>query len=723
LAIPISSVLEEALEIARLGIPVDLFPSGVKKNTNPEWQLNCTTDLNEIVRRAEAEPHKTNYSMVAKAQSNGFVFLDDDGGIRAEYEKVYGKLSPTRKHQSCGGAFHYIFKHSVKSLAFQKEIDKAYIGETKSSGGELWSLRMHNAYILGPKSVATSSNGVTGEYKAVYKAPVVEIPDTLLEFLIARWKAAQKKVETKSSTWLDDPIPEGERNTKLFKIACALRNAGLDEDSIYAAMSVKNEKQCVVPISDEELKTLCHSAAAYKPKPNTVLVGGKIAGSEQPQTASVSSGMITKEQLEALVDRSAIVKKPIFPEWTMADTSIYRNLVQPALKTSNKISYLIFMPTIVAYMNYLSTKIQLKGLNAVPMTMFLGSIACKGTYKSSCAELGFRYLNTIGISDDFSSRISNANGKQLLFTVGSTEALGIRMEQVRCRNAVLYYDELRKASKKMGIDNSSFSSDLITVYESGKFANDIKETKKSFYHAPGTYCVSWIFCSTIKAFNEVWPRIILNNSDLLDRMFFVLGPEKVSESDEANLYTDPDFMDTCSETRQLIDKALEQKIYDYEDYEEAKFIIKNELAGLTTSDIGDGEDSLDLSMSRLVGLTQKLALFFAVDLGLASITGECLERATALVKYRCAVIRYLRPIEADSVLGRLQQLMIHTIRSNQGQMLVRQWKRLCHYDRYDTELWFRAQKGLIQTGKIRLDTLRAATGHDHNTVTLLKDRD
>jgi len=268
--------LRLALAIAALGIPVDFLDGGSKGGGNTEgWQDWATTDPVEIRRRATANPTKTNYMMLAKAIPGGFLFLDDDGGIRAEYEKIYGPMLPTRKHQSPSGKFHYIYEHSAASLDYQKEIGKAYISET-GEDGELWSLRMHNAYVIGPGSIATSTkNGVTAEYKVAYDAPIIEIPDTLLKFLADRYAAIEKKKAEKSDTWMDESILEGERNKTLFAIGSALRNAGLDEDSIFAALSVKNQNQCSVPISDEELRTISHSAAKYDPAKTTVTRDGK----------------------------------------------------------------------------------------------------------------------------------------------------------------------------------------------------------------------------------------------------------------------------------------------------------------------------------------------------------------------------------------------------------------------------------------------------------------
>ena len=714
--------IQDIVKIAQQGGYIDFFAGNEKKNTNLEWQNTCTRDVAEIMRRAEAATG--NYSIIAKAEPDALLVLDDDGGIRALYEEKHGRLSATLKLATPNGGFHYPFKHSARSLALHSEIGKAYISEPKPDGkGELWSLRIHNSYIVGPGSKITKKDGTQGEYKIAYHAPIAEIPDSLLDFLVERWKAQNKTTKT-PVTLTGDMIEYGSHDTELTRIAGKLRQVGMEEEMIAAALIEVCEKRCEGYGSDykEMCEKIARSVCTLYPvgKETTVLVNGRVAGQGQVQTIAPAP---SNEDIQDRIDRSAVIEPPKPPLWTMQGTSIYRNLCEPASRTSNKLPFLIFMPTMATYLNYLSTRVRIKGQENSPLTIFLGSIACKGTFKSSCAELGFRYLNMIGISQRHSGTVSNANGKQLIMTVGSTEGLGLAMETTRCKQVVLYYDELRKASKKMGIEHSAFSSDLITMYESGDFTNGIKSTKASFFHPAGTYCVSWIFCTTIKSFHEVWPKIMGNNSDLIDRMFFVLGPESVKESDHVNLFTDPDFTNSCAETRALIDRALNQKSYEYEDYDTAQQMLKTGLEGLSSVESADGDDSLDLSMSRLVGLVQKLALFFAVDLGLDCIDSECLERAIALVRYRCNVIRYLRPIEADTPLGRLQQLMLHTLRSNQGQMPTRRWKQLCNYNRHDSEIWWRAETGLKKQGRIIFFEKGGMSGRTKSFVGLLKPQD
>ena len=173
-------------------------------------------------------------------------------------------MPATLKVKTWSGKYHYYFRYSAKALAVQKVFGKAYLQEKKADKkGELWSLRMNNAYGLGPGSVVTE-DGKTGEYTIAWDAPIVEIPDSFLDFLVGRYEAAQsgkaqpstalavavaapaagsdnaaphawKKPKGKKEWQRElnsvELIGEGERNSVLISIAGHLRHAlKFDED-------------------------------------------------------------------------------------------------------------------------------------------------------------------------------------------------------------------------------------------------------------------------------------------------------------------------------------------------------------------------------------------------------------------------------------------------------------------------------------------------------------
>jgi hypothetical protein len=84
--------------------------------------------------------------------------------------------------------------------------------------------------------------------------PPVPAPGWVVEAPRPRYQAVPVSVGA--------PIPEGKRNTRLFKIACALRRHGCTPGEILCAVRCVNER-CEPPLADEELRSLAWSASRY----------------------------------------------------------------------------------------------------------------------------------------------------------------------------------------------------------------------------------------------------------------------------------------------------------------------------------------------------------------------------------------------------------------------------------------------------------------------------
>lgn len=254
----------QALKYAELGIPIELVEANTKACRQPNWENTCTTDTAEIIARAKAKPAWTNYALVAKAVPGGFLFLDDDGGIRAIFESQGNKMEPTLKQKSCGGKFHYIYKHSPVSLAFFERTKKAYIGEKNPDGeGELWSLRINNSYVVGAGSIAPPKEGEEPKpYELAYDVTIIEIPDALLSFLVGRWEAGEKKV--RAATEAGVPIPQGQRNKTITSRLGKIHHdaGGLSKETLLVVARDINQ-YCETPLHDSELETIAGSIARY----------------------------------------------------------------------------------------------------------------------------------------------------------------------------------------------------------------------------------------------------------------------------------------------------------------------------------------------------------------------------------------------------------------------------------------------------------------------------
>jgi hypothetical protein len=65
-----------------------------------------------------------------------------------------------------------------------------------------------------------------------------------------------------------EEIHQGNRDSELFRLACAVRRQGLTEDEIYAALEVVNRERCVPPLPGGTVRAKAASACKYAPDPD-----------------------------------------------------------------------------------------------------------------------------------------------------------------------------------------------------------------------------------------------------------------------------------------------------------------------------------------------------------------------------------------------------------------------------------------------------------------------
>ena len=311
----------------------------------------------------------------------------------------------------------------------------------------------------------------------------------------------------------------------------------------------------------------------------TPLIAGVPVG-QQPQIG---------ERIE--VPKLNNVAWPVFPDWVMSGTSLFEHFVRPVCEQNSRIPYFMFLSSAALMMNYLGLKVRVEYRNLIP-SIFMVLIGEKGrAIKSSSVEDAIEYLQYAGIMDHANGSTRNAEGKSLVWTAGSPEGLGLEMTRTNAKNCVLFYDELSALTSKAEIDSSSLKSSLLTLYESGKFSNTIKSRKEAYSFDPKTYCASLIACTTNENFEDLWSRLAGKSSGLDDRFMFVLQPEELGDL-TPHIYVNT--KDGALETRNRIDKAVQQGLYSIDDIVPLEHHIKT---------LGN----------RAEIRAEKWALYFAVD--------------------------------------------------------------------------------------------------------------
>jgi Primase C terminal 1 (PriCT-1)/Bifunctional DNA primase/polymerase, N-terminal len=668
--------LAGALYMAKFDIPVIWIPGDSKASVETDWPDKGTTNPEEIRGLWTAHPG-CNFAGIGRQEiGKPFVWEFDSPDVRKRFEKATGrKLTDTTSVTSRYQRGHRWYLGTEESVSLGNLAQHAVIG------GD-FSVRMNHAYALLPGSVNPVSKKQYTLRSDVSPAP---ISSEEVAWLREQRKEKGVKVNFKS----DEPIAESGRNNTLFEMGAMLCNAGLDEEQILSLLLETNRSRCVPPLPESEVRTIASSAAKRESHLGTTpLVGGKVAG----MPAAVVPNAIQFE-----IDDADTFVRPQFPRWVFRGTSLEEGLVNPVCEASTKLPEFVFMPAVQLFLNILSGKVNLKYRPTV-LNIYLGLISTRAKFfKSSSCEVAQDYFAKIGLLGNIGAGVNNADGKILVTSPSSPEGLGLSMARTNCRNALLYYDELKKFIKKAGIEASAFGSDLLTFYEAGRFESTVKSRKESFSFNPGTYCFGWLWCTTDVSFPDLWSGLSGITSGLDDRMFFVLSPET---NQEPTFYEQPDLTAGTVKTRQLIDKAISQGTFAYEDYDEAKRVVSK------------------LTEPRAIGLFERLALYFAADLGLDAIDSDCTERAIALVEYREKVYRYLDPGEAITLLGRLQMKMVRVLQNYRGQMTLREFERAMNYARYGSELWNAALFGLCKLNRVVLDATKYP-----KTVYLVKQED
>lgn len=652
-----------AVPLSQIGVPTIPLRPKTKIAFIEEWESKATTDLNQIDNWDKEYP-EANGASVALSNLDGVWFFEmDSPGVWDRIEKDTGKKLPrTFRVRSRPGRGHFYWKQNDKSIAMGN-IAQGYV-----KGGD-WSARVDRQYVVAPGSIHPDS-GLP--YELVSNSPIIEAPDWFINWCLSQ------KLEKKNQGYIEgDPIPDGARNVTLASIAGRLRHAGLEPEEMFSVLSRINQERCKPPKPSEEVKTIAYSIGRYDiGKDETPTIGGVKAGTNPVVRIATPQETAVVSAEEFVFPKWNKIPYPKFPEWVMAGTSIYQGLVKPYCDVNTRYPEFMFMPAMVTMMNYLGTRVRVE-YKDWSTALYLVMIGKRGwVIKSSSAQDAIKYFEAAGLAAYGGRHIKNAEGKSLLFQVGSTEGLGQEMARTNCKNGILFYDELSAMVAKASIDGSSMISHMLQMYESNLWQNMTKSRKDGFDFAPGTYCTSIIACTTDQNFNELWSRMSGQSSGLDDRFFFLFQPEvlKVVEP--------PISVDTTNgaiETRKLIDKAVQQGVYKIFNSSPLRRIKDN----------------------RSEIRAEKFALAFAVDLGLDELDEVCIERGMALVQYEAAVKKYLQPQEAFTREGGLQKKIEQYLRQRDGGTSRRQMERELHASRYGTTLWNMAMKGLSHSGAIQ----------------------
>lgn len=653
--------------LAKMGVPTTPVRPNSKQAFLPDFPNKATTDIAQIMEWDAAYPNH-NGACVARAEVGGVWFFEvDSPDVIPRIEKETGHQMPaTFRVRSRPGRGHYYFRQTPSSIAMGN-LSQTYVV------GQDWSARVNHQYVVAPGSLHPD----TGEpYKALdWDKQIEAAPEWLIN-----WCASQK-IQSKQSVSVAEParntngrVPHGAIHGWMLTQAGRLRNAGLTQDEIETTLLRLVHEQCEPPIDDAKVIAMAKSICNYAPGNTTGIAIQMTQHPDVPAEAMVPA--VPPEPEETLAFEE--IEYPVFPRWVMENTSLYEGFVKPYCEKNSRIPEFMWLPSVVMFLNYLGGKVKVP-YKGWPTSLYLVVIGKKGrANKSSSITSGKQFFEYASMLTHFGKETKSAEGRSIVWEVGSPEGLGTDMQKVNCKNAILHYDEFSGLVGKARIEGSGMNSALLKMYESQLFANSVKSKKDAYSLAPNSYVLSVITSTTDKKFTELWSQLAGEDTGLDDRFFFLLEPKSLPP---VKLEEQVSFHEAALETRKLIDKAVNQKEY--------KFFDQTPLQRIAL-----------LYGNRTEIRAEKFALYFAIDMGLSEIDEDAVERGIALVKYEQAVKKYLMSFEAKNEQAQLEISVIRLLKKSNGVMPTRMIERELHVERFGTTLWYKAFSGLQKAGYI-----------------------
>lgn len=248
-----AAVLDRALAAAAKGWKV--FPTGGKtgKEALVPWQRMATRNeraIRQLFRRRDARN-------VGLMLPEGTLVIDVDDP--AAFAATGLTLPDAPGQQTPRGGFHRFYHANGKA----KQQVKAIAGIDTRVGGK----------------------GYVCAYEVDRLPDVDRLPEA------PDWVYASTR--TVKVDFAPTRITETQRNNTLASLAGSMRNRGMTQEAIYAALSVENEARCDPPLADTEVRTIARSVSRYPP-------------ADGPDD-------VTDDDLAALLGMRALADVPLIP--------------------------------------------------------------------------------------------------------------------------------------------------------------------------------------------------------------------------------------------------------------------------------------------------------------------------------------------------------------------------------------------------------------------------
>jgi Bifunctional DNA primase/polymerase, N-terminal/Primase C terminal 1 (PriCT-1) len=491
-----------ALPMAKMGVPVIRLMPKSKIAIDKGWQDLATTDEAKILAW-DSETPNCNAACVAKNDSVCFLETDrPGGGVIAEYEQETGEKFKTFTVSSSPGHFHFYFK--------QTDASRALGALVQGPGGiPFGSFRQHNAYVVAPGSIHPE----TGKpYRVMIDAPIIPIPDSLINWLRSKIQGKQEKPAT-----ADGPrqlVPHGFIHAAITSEAGRLRKFGYEPEAIRSALLDWAHANCEPPLDDKRIEQVALSMANYKPEDPRLNEFVKVDKDVEiiPAGTDVAAEEVVQETFE-------------YPYWCWNGT-LYEDYALLAGE-GNVIPKEFFIEAVKAYVGAICGHRVLPFVNPDQEARFYTIlIAPAGSGKSTATKWTREMFAGTGLVYDLGQAGGYTNVGCAIGSFASSTGL-IKSGFTKHDRLLMAYDEASTLVEKFGITGSgdSFLDIVNQVYESGAVPQlATKETKEIISKIVHT---SIIGCTTKEKWAAAFTKTNAESSGFFQRLNIISN-----ESDE-----------------------------------------------------------------------------------------------------------------------------------------------------------------------------------------------
>jgi hypothetical protein len=200
-----------------------------------DWQGRASNEATWLVRCWKKWPDAN----VGVATGEGLIVVDLDSPEAEAYAHEKGfDDTPSVRTGRAGRGQHLWFS-----------------GEGRNSRGTIHpaiDVRGLGGYVVAPPSIHPDT-GARYEWLVDLVQPLAPMPE---------WAFETNSTEERTVR-VEGRFVEGERNPELHKLVSAWRGTGMSDDEIRAFLPMANEKRCLPPLDDEEVRTIAQSVIRY----------------------------------------------------------------------------------------------------------------------------------------------------------------------------------------------------------------------------------------------------------------------------------------------------------------------------------------------------------------------------------------------------------------------------------------------------------------------------